>query len=125
MRVVGTVAMISLCATVAHANPTTNHVVGATELHAAIAVRNDDEASQRATIQSLLSRPEVRAWAAKAGLDLERAQRRAATVEGEELQRLASHARLADAQLTGGDAVVIGSTALIIILLVIVIILVA
>jgi hypothetical protein len=116
---------LALVATVAHANPEAQHVVGRAELDAAIAVRDAGEAAQRATIQSLLSRPDVREWAAGAGLDLERAQQRAATLQGEELQRIASHARLAEAHLAGGDSLVIGSTALIIILLVIVIILVA
>jgi hypothetical protein len=94
-------------------------------MQAAIASRNDEEASQRAAIQSLLSRPEVQQLAAGAGLDLERARSAAACLEGEELQSLAAQAQLADAQLRGGDALVIGSTTVIIILLVIIIILVA
>ncbi len=129
MRVAGAVAIVLSCAlsmaSVASAGATTNHVVGTADMQMAITGRDNDQAAQRARLQSLLSRPEVQEWAAKAGLDLERAQRRAATMQGDELQRLDSTARMVDAQLAGGDAVVIGSTALVIILLVIVILLVA
>jgi hypothetical protein len=101
------------------------HVAGRADLQAAIATRDADEAGQRATLQALLSRPEVRRLAERAGLDLERAQAKAALLEGDELARLASQARIADAQLAGGDALVIGSTTVIIILLIVILILVA
>jgi hypothetical protein len=117
--------LVSAASTLHAANPTTPHVVGPTEMQAAIASRVDDAAVQRATIQSLLSRPEVQRWAAEAGLDLERAKARAATLQGEDLQRLAQQARHVDAQLAGGDALVIGSTTIIIALLILILILVA
>jgi hypothetical protein len=124
MRVAGAIALTLAC-TFAIPSTAAEHVAGATEIHAAIGEQAEQVASERAVIERLLSRPEVREWAAKAGLDLERAQRGAAMLDGEELQRVASHARIADAQLAGGDSIVIGSTAIIIILLIIILIVVA
>ena len=45
-----------------------SHAVRPAEMQAAIAARVGDQASQRAAIQSLLARPEVRQLAANAGL---------------------------------------------------------
>jgi len=101
------------------------HVVGPADLQAAIAHRLSQDAAARADIQALLSRPQVQRWAGEAGLDLERAKATAASLEGEPLQRAAAQARIADAQLVGGDALVIGTTTIVIVLLIIIIILVA
>jgi hypothetical protein len=101
------------------------HVVSSADLQAAIAHRLSQNAAERADIQALLSRPQVQRWASEAGLDLERAKATAASLEGESLQRAAAQARIADAQLAGGDALVIGTTTIVIVLLIIIIVLVA
>lgn len=97
------------------------YAVSRAELQAAIATRTGAQASQRAAIQSLLARPEVRDLAAGAGLDLAGAKAAAATLEGPELDRLAMQAIAADAQLAGGaTTVVLTTTALLIILLIVI-----
>ena len=60
-----------------------------------------DEANRQA-VRDVLSRDEVRDVAAKAGLDLERARQAVSTLDGQELQEIADHARRVDASLAGG-----------------------
>lgn len=97
------------------------HASSRADLQAAIATRAGVQASQRAVIQSLLARPEVRDLAAGAGLDLVQAKAAVATLEGPELDRLAMQATAADAQLAGGaTTVVLTTTALLIILLIVI-----
>ncbi len=94
------------------------HAVGRAEMQAAIATQVGDQASQRAAIQSLLARPEVRQLAANSGLDLARAKAVASNLDGAELQRLATQATAVEAQLAGGDqTIVITSTMLVVILI--------
>jgi hypothetical protein len=95
------------------------HVVGQDQMQAAIAARTGDEAAKRGEIQRLLARPEVRRLAETSGLDLERARAAAANLEGDELQRLAGQAALANGQLEGGSTIVIASSTVIIILLIV------
>ena len=92
-------------------------------MQVAIATRVSDQASQRAAIQSLLARPEVRDLAANSGLDLTRAKAAAATLEGSELERLAAQAATAQAQLAGGATTLYLTTGALIIILLIVILL--
>lgn len=101
------------------------HVVTQDELQAAVDGQASREAEDRAFIRRLLQRPEVRRVAGEAGLDVQRARAAAATLEGEELDRVAGLAREADAALVGGDVYTITSTTLIIILLVLILIIVA
>lgn len=100
------------------------HAVQPSELQAAIERRVESQSAQRAEIQRLLSRPEVRELAAQYGLDIERAEASAANLDGEELQRLAAQAGAANAELEGGSALVITSTTIIIILLILILLLV-
>jgi len=84
-----------------------------------------DEANRK-IVHDVLSRSEVRAVATKAGLDLARARQAVSTLDGAELQEIASHARRVDASLTGGaSTVVISTTTIIIILLVVILLVVA
>lgn len=97
------------------------HAVGRAEMQAAIATRAGDQAAQRAVIEGLLARPEVRDLAAGWGLDLVRAGAAAANLEGAELDRLAAQATAAEVQLAGGaTTVVLTTTALLIILLIVI-----
>jgi hypothetical protein len=80
--------------------------------------------ADRAVVQRLLERPDVRALAADIGLDVRRAQTAVATLEGEQLSKLAAQARQAEDGLAGGQSRVTISTTLIIIALLVVILLI-
>jgi hypothetical protein len=78
----------------------------------------------RAVVQRLLARPDVQALAAEIGLDVRRAQTAVATLDGDQLSRLALQARQAEQELAGGQGSVRISTTLIIIALLVVILLI-
>ena len=99
------------------------HAVGQAEMQAAIATQVSDQASQRAAIQSLLARPEVRQLAANSGLDLARAKAVASNLDGAELQRLATQATAVEAQLAGGDTTIVLSTTLLLVILILILLL--
>jgi hypothetical protein len=80
--------------------------------------------ADRAVVQRLLARPDVKALAAEMGLDLRSAQTAVATIDGEQLSDLASQARQAEQELAGGQGSVRISTTLIIIALLVVILLI-
>jgi branched-subunit amino acid ABC-type transport system permease component len=80
--------------------------------------------ADRAVVQRLLARPDVKALAAEMGLDLRRAQTALATIDGEQLSDLASQARQAEKELAGGQGSIRISTTLIIIALLVVILLI-
>ena len=80
--------------------------------------------ADRAVVQRLLARPDVKALAAEMGLDMRRAQTAVATLDGEQLSNLAAHARQAEQGLAGGQGSVRISTTLIIIALLVVILLI-
>ena len=87
-------------------------------------VRADD--ASRKLVQAVLDREEVRAVAAKAGLDLDRAKQAVSTLSGAELQEVAAQAQRVDASLAGGaSTLVISTTTIIIILLVVILLVVA
>jgi hypothetical protein len=101
-------------------------VTPATALDALVVeqVRADD--ASRKLVQAVLDRAEVRAVAAKAGLDLERAKQAVSTLSGAELQEVAAQAQRVDASLAGGaSTLVISTTTIIIILLVVILLVVA
>ena len=80
--------------------------------------------ADRALVQRVLEHPEVRALAAQLGLDVRRAQAAVATLDGEQLMRVAAQARNADQALAGGQSRVTISTTLIIIALLVLILLI-
>jgi len=80
--------------------------------------------SDRAVVQRLLARPDVQALAAEIGLDVRRAQTVVATLDGEQLSRLAAQAREAESGLAGGQSSIRISTTLIIIALLVIILLI-
>ena len=95
-------------------------------LDALLAEQVRADAANRQIVQDVLSRSEVREVAAKAGLDLKRAQLAVSTLDGAELQEIAAHARQVDASLAGGaSTIVISTTTIIIILLVVILLIVA
>jgi len=80
--------------------------------------------ADRAVVQRILERPDVRALAAEMGVDLRRAQTAVATLDGERLTELASQARAAEQALAGGQGSVTISYTLIIIGLLVLILLI-
>lgn len=102
------------------------HVVTEDDLRAAATAEADRDAADRALLQRLLEREDVREIAGKAGLDVERAQEAVPQLDDEEVQRLAAMATDVEDQPAGGQTTItITSTAIIIALLVIILIMVA
>lgn len=102
-----------------------SNVIGKSALDKAVQERVASDQSDRAAIQSLLQRAEVRGVADKAGLSLDKAVAAVSTLEGDDLRQLAEQARQVDNQLAGGASTVVISTTTIIIILLLVILLVA
>src|SRR5687768_17160683 len=80
--------------------------------------------ADRAVVQRLLARPDVRALAAEIGLDVRRAQSAVAALDGAQLTELAAQARQAEEGLAGGQGSIRISTTLIIIALLVLILLI-
>ena len=119
---------LAVCLSVLIVAPTASaqsHVIGKNALDKAVQQRVARDQSDREAILTLLQRPEVREVAAKAGVSLEKATAAVATLEGQDLREIASHARQVNNELAGGATVVITTTAIIIILLVVILIIVA
>ncbi len=119
---------LAVCLSVLVLAPTAsaqNHVIGKNALDKAVRERVARDQSDREAIRTLLQRAEVREIAAKAGVSVEKAAAAVATLEGQDLREIASHARQVNNELAGGATVVITTTAIIIILLVIILIITA
>ena len=103
-----------------------DHVVDRAELETATEGSAETETARREAIRSLLQRPEVRTTAERYGIDLTRVEDAAATLEGEELDRVYRQSVDVREALAGGDStIVISATTLIFALLVLIIILVS
>jgi len=116
---------LAVCLSVLVLAPTAsaqNHVIGKNALDKAVQERVARDQSDREAIRTLLQRPEVREVAAKAGVSVEKAAAAVATLEGQNLREIASHARQVNNELAGGATVVITTTTIIIILVVIILI---
>ena len=102
------------------------HVVDQAVIDQALSQAMGEDDAHRETVRRLLRRAEVRGVAAKLQLDLRRAESALATLEGEELTRLAAVAEDVETELAGGQSKVTVSTTMIIIgLLVLILIIVA
>lgn len=102
-----------------------SNVIGKSALDKAVQERVASDQTDRAAIQALLERAEVRAVAGKAGLSLDKALAAVSTLQGDDLRQLADQARHADNQLAGGASNVVISTTTILIVLLIVLLIVA
>ncbi len=103
-----------------------DHVIGKTALEHAVQQRAGQQQADRDAIKALLQRAEVREVANKAGLSLDKAQAAVEALQGEDLDRAASHARQIQDNLAGGaSTVVISTTTIIIVLLVLLLVAVA
>jgi hypothetical protein len=89
-----------------------------------LAARDQNEAGRDHLLNVLRSEP-VRRVARDHGLDPDRIEARASTLQGADLDRAVTQAEQVEQALAGGDNIVIGATTLIIILLVLLVILVA
>jgi hypothetical protein len=100
-----------------------NHVIGKSALDKAVQDRVSRDQADRQAIASLLQRAEVREIAARAGVSLEKAEASVSTLEGSELEQIASQARAVQNDLAGGqNAIVISTTTIIIVLLIVLLI---
>lgn len=102
-----------------------SNVIGKSALDKAVQTRVAAEQADRAAIQSLLQRAEVREVAGKAGLSLDKAAAAVSTLQGNDLSQLAEQARQVNNQLSGGASTIVISTTTIIIVLLIVLLIVA
>jgi hypothetical protein len=102
-----------------------SNVIGKSALDKAVQERVASDQTDRAAIQALLERAEVREVAGKAGLSLDKALAAVSTLQGDDLRQLADQARHADNQLAGGASTVVISTTTILIVLLIVLLIVA
>ena len=102
-----------------------SNVIGKSALDKAVQERVASDQTDRAAIQALLERAEVRAVAGKAGLSLDKALAAVSTLQGNDLRQLADQARHADNQLAGGASTIVISTTTVIIVLLIVLLIVA
>lgn len=101
------------------------HVVDQRALEAALSEHVSEDDSHRETVLRVLQREEVREVAAKAKVDLKRAEAAVQTLEGEELAQLAAMASDAETGLEGGNTITISTTTIIIALLILILIIVA
>jgi len=100
------------------------HVADQAALDRAVAARAEQSDADRQAIRRLLSRPEVREIAARAGIDLARATAAVAALDGDDLRQIAEQARTVDGSLAAGASKVTLSTTTIIIGLLILILLI-
>jgi hypothetical protein len=100
-------------------------VVDRAALDRAVAAHADRADADRQAIRRTLERHQVRQIAARAGIDLKRAESAVATLNGAELHDIAEHARAVDNSLAGGGSITLSTTTIIIGLLVLILLIVA
>jgi hypothetical protein len=97
------------------------HVVTPGELDRVIEGELERADADRQAIRQLLANRHVQEVAQRAGLDVSVAARGVDQLAGQELEDLAARARLVNADILGGDTIVISATTIIIVLLIIVV----
>ena len=107
-------------------NAQTTHAAPQAALDAAIQQHVAGTADQRAAVLRVLDNPEVKAVAGRVGVDLRKAASAVATLDGDDLARVAAQAQQVEQALEGGQSrVVISTTLIIIVLLILILIIVA
>jgi len=102
------------------------HAVSPSALAQTVTAQVAQQDSDRAAIHEALNRPDVRAVAAKSGINLDRINASVDTLGGSALSQVASAASQVNQSLVGGaSTVVISTTTIIIALLVVILIVVA
>jgi hypothetical protein len=126
LRRLFTPLLIVLIAIPARALAQDRHVISRSAIADAVAEHVAQEQADRATIREALGQPEVRALAARTGVDAERLGTLAGMLNGSDLKAVANEARAVNESLVGGASTVTLSTTTIIIgLLVLILIIVA
>jgi hypothetical protein len=100
----------------------TPHMADASDVHAAIASKQETQRQQRADILQVLHQPEAQAVAGRIGLSVTQMESAVAGLDDADLAQLAAPAAQAKAALAGGGTVTISFTALLLILILIVLI---
>lgn len=98
------------------------HVVAPGAMHQAVALQAETDAQNRDAVLGVLRQSQARELAARLGLNLTRAETAVSTLTSAELAQLADSARAADAQLAGGDRIVLSVTTLLLILIIVILI---
>jgi hypothetical protein len=101
------------------------HAVPSNDLAQSVAQHVAKADADRAAIREALTKPEVRAVAEHAGIDIDRAAAAVGTLAPNELAQAAESARDVNDALVGGANITITTTTLIIILLLVILIIVA
>jgi hypothetical protein len=102
-----------------------SHTAPQSALDAAVQEHVTAVSADREAVLRVLNRSEVKTVAEAAGIDLRRATSAVATLQGDELARVAAQAQQVDTALAGGATVVVTTTMIIIALLVLILIIVA
>jgi hypothetical protein len=118
--------LFTVIAAIPPAQAQSTHAAPPSAIDAALQAHVSAADADRAMVQRLLEREEVKEVAGAAGLDLRRAASAVATLDGADLAAVAAQARQVDEALAGGQSrVVISTTMIIIALLVVILIIVA
>ena len=128
MRVARTILIIFLSAWLAlplKAQAQQTSLVDQATLDQAVATHAQESDADREAIRRMLARQQVRETAARAGIDVQRAEGAVAALSGTELHQIADQARAVDDSLSGGQSVTISTTTIIIVLLLLILIIVA
>jgi len=99
------------------------HVASASAMRQAVVTQAKTDQQTRETVSRVLKHDQVRATAARLGLNVVKAEAALATLSSAELARLADTARQADAQLAGGQSTIVISTTTLLLIIIIVILL--
>jgi len=120
------VLLLSTLIAVTRAEAQTPHAATQSAMDAVVQQHVASIASDRDDVLRVLNLPQVKAVAGQAGLDLQKATRVAASLDGQDLSTVAAQARQVERSLAGGQSkVVISTTMIIIALLVLILIIVA
>lgn len=120
------VILLSIVTAMPRVQAQASHTANQSAIDAALQAHVSSTAADRADLLRVLANPEVKAVADKAGLDLRRATTAVASLDGQDLAKLAAQARQVDEALAGGQSrIVISTTVIIIALLVLILLIVA
>ena len=118
--------LLTVLTAVPRAHAQASHTATQSAIDSALEQHVSSVAADRADVLRVLEHPAVKEVAARAGIDLRRAASAVTTVDGHQLEAMASQARQVEQALAGGQSrVVISTTVIIIALLVIILLIVA
>ena len=96
------------------------HITDFADLRQAIVEQAATDQRNREAVFGVLRQPQVREVASRLGLTVTRAENAVRAIDGAELARIAAQARAVDADLAGGDTLVISVTTLLLIIILVV-----